>query len=233
MIIPSLWQEFTILCLHLNKNGSSPNEEEVLLQKPTVYIPDVCLSLGDYVSYTSMRKRVDPSVRTRMCVCAQRWCISWELSETVWALSDELMGDRERRRERREEEVSVCARVSQRERESCCYTSWHRPDPIETPTQGMLAVLFFLVLCGKILWLVTLLLLLLKLTTWTLSHIRWDHLPSDHQDLWVKNHAVSCVPFTKKHTQPERFAMGPRDQTAGETPTNETSSLHLWQIVQK
>lgn len=142
-------------------------------------MPDVCLSLGGYVSYTSMRKRVDPSVRTRMCVCV-RWCISWEPFETVRARSDELMGDRERKREKREEEVSVCVRGSQRERESCCYTSWHRPDPIQTPTQGMLAVLFFLVLCGKILWPATLLLLLLKLTTWTLSHIRWDQLRLSH-----------------------------------------------------
>lgn len=41
----------------------------MLLQKLTVYMPAVCLSLEGYVSYTSMRKRFDPSVRTKMCVC--------------------------------------------------------------------------------------------------------------------------------------------------------------------
>lgn len=35
-------------------------------------------------------------------------------------------------------------RVSQRQKENRCYTFWHRPDPIQTPTQGMLAVSFFL-----------------------------------------------------------------------------------------
>lgn len=45
--------------------------------------------------------------------------------------------------------------------------------------------------------------------------------------LWVKNHAVTFVPFNKKQTQPERFAMDPRDQRTGETTTNETSPLHL------
>lgn len=45
VIIPSPEQEFTILCLHLNKNGSSLNEDEVLLQKLTVDMPDLCFSL--------------------------------------------------------------------------------------------------------------------------------------------------------------------------------------------
>lgn len=43
VIIPSPWQEFTISCLHLNKNGSSGNEEGALLQGLTVYTPDVSL----------------------------------------------------------------------------------------------------------------------------------------------------------------------------------------------
>lgn len=50
-VIPSLWQEFTISRLRLNRNNSSMNEEEVPLQKLTVYTPDVRLSLEGYASY--------------------------------------------------------------------------------------------------------------------------------------------------------------------------------------
>lgn len=49
-VIPSLWQEFTISRLRLNRNNSSMNEE-VLLQKLTVYTADVRLSLEGYASY--------------------------------------------------------------------------------------------------------------------------------------------------------------------------------------
>lgn len=115
-------------------------------------MPDAYPGLEGYVSYKSARKRFEPSIRNRMCVRARSWCISGEPFETVTALSDELMGEWERKKGKWKEGISfsafVCVwdRVSRREKENSCYTFWHRPDPIVTPTQGMLAVLFFLVL---------------------------------------------------------------------------------------
>lgn len=112
-----------------------------------------------------------PSMRTRMCVCVQRWCISWEPFETVTALSDELMGERERKRESEKRRyLCVWEKVSQREL-LLHFLTQARSDWDTYPRDVSSAVLSSSSREKKILWPVT---LLLKLNH--LNSVCWDQL---------------------------------------------------------
>lgn len=126
------------------------------------------------------------------------------------------------KREKRESEKSVCERMSQRQKENCCYTSQHRPALIETPTQGRVL--------SSSLW---------KNTLAGNPAAKTNHLDSVTNvprsaeavtrlqvlSVWlkVKNHAVSCLPFHKSTDSENREY--PERQL-----TQKPSNIHHWSI---